>query len=158
MDLTLLLYSFLSVVIIFGGTYYFYSSQLETSAAIFFLGTVVASIYFGFRWFGVSGAKPASPGSWPPTINYCPDFLTLTTDTAGKKVCIDMLGVAQGGTSPIQVSNGTQTSDQYIFDLKTDLTTTRIDELCGIAKAKGLTWEGVWNGSSCSGNAPPLPP
>jgi hypothetical protein len=158
MNLTILLYSFLSVVIIFGGTYYFYSNQLETSAAIFFLGTVVASIFFGFRWFSVSGAKVAGPGTWPPTINYCPDFLTLTTDTNGNKVCIDMLGVAQGGASPIQVSDGTQTSDQYIFDLKSALTTTRLEELCGAAKAKGVTWEGVWNGASCSGKTPPLPP
>jgi len=158
MDLTLLLYSFLAVVITFGGTYYFYSSQLETSAAIYFLGTVVASIYFGFRWFTASGAKPAGPGSWPPAINYCPDFLTLTTDANGNSVCIDMLGVAQGGSSNIQVSNGTQTTELYMFDLKTEMGTTRIDELCGIAKTKGLTWEGVWNGSSCSGTTPPLPP
>ena len=157
MDLILLLYSFLTVVIIFGGTYYFYSSELESSAAIYFLGTVVASIYFGFRWFTLSGAKATGPGSWPPAINYCPDFLTLTT-VDGKKVCIDMIGVAQGGSSNIQVSDGTQTTDVYLFDLTTDLAASRIDVLCDIAKTKGVTWEGVWNGASCSGNAPPLPP
>jgi hypothetical protein len=158
MDLTILLYSFLSVAIITGGTYYFYSSYLETAAAIYFLGTVVAAIYFGFRWFTVSGATATGPGSWPPAINYCPDFMTLTTDVNGKKVCIDMIGVAQGGTANIQVSDGTQTTDAYTFDLRTASTITRIDELCGQAKAQGVTWEGVWNGTTCSGNAPPLPP
>ena len=156
MDLTILLYAFSTVVIIFGGTSYFYSNYLETTAAIYFLGTVVAAIYFGFRWFAASGAKPAGPGSWPPTINYCPDFLTLTTIN-GVKVCIDMLGIAQGGSSNIQVSDGTQTTDAYMFDLKTNVV-DRIDDLCGSAKTQGLTWEGVWNGASCSGNTPPLPP
>jgi hypothetical protein len=156
MDLTILLYSFLTVVIIFGGTYYFYSNYLETAAAIYFLGTVIAGIYFGFRWFTASGATKTGPGSWPPAINYCPDFLTLTT-VNGAKVCIDMLGVAQGGTSNIQVSDGTQTTNTYLYDLKTT-STNRIDDLCGLAKTMGITWEGVWNGASCAGNTPPLPP
>ena len=156
MNLILLLYAFSTVVIIFGGTYYFYSTQLETSAAIYFLGTVVGAIYFGFRWFTASGATEKGPGSWPPAINYCPDFLTLTT-VNGVQYCIDMLGVARGGSSNIQVSDGTQTTDNYLFNLKTT-STARINDLCGLSKTMGLTWEGVWNGASCSGNAPPLPP
>jgi len=158
MDLRILFYSFLCVVIIFGGTYYFYSNYLETSAAIFFLGTVVAAVYFGLRWFTASGAEESGPGSWPPALNYCPDFLTLTTDADDNKVCIDMIGVAKGGTSPIQVSDGTQTTDAYIFPLNTASTTTRLAELCGLAKQKGVTWEGVWNGETCSTATPPLPP
>lgn len=157
MDLKLLFYCFLSVVIVFGGAYYFYSSRLETSAAIFFLGSVVASIYFGFRWFASSGASATGPGSWPPAINYCPDFLTLTTDITGNKICIDMIGIAKGGTSTLQVSDGTQTTAAYAFDLKTT-SLTRLDELCGQAQAKGVTWEGVWNGETCSNTTPPLPP
>ena len=157
MDLKLLFYCFLTVVTVFGGTYYFYSSMQETTAAIYFLGSVIAAIFFGFRWFAPSGAAPTGPGSWPPAINYCPDFLTLTKDITGKKVCIDMVGVAKGGTNTLQVSNGTQTTDVYIFDLMTS-SRTRLDDLCGQAKAKGVTWEGVWNGESCSNTEPPLPP
>jgi hypothetical protein len=156
MDLNLLFYCFLTVVIVFGGTYYFYSNRLESSAAIYFLGTVIAAVYFGFRWFSSPGAA-SKPGAWPPAVNYCPDFLTLTQDITGKKICIDMIGVAKGGTNTLQVSDGTQTTDAYIFDLKTT-SINRLDELCGEAKEKGVTWEGVWNGETCSNTAPPLPP
>ena len=157
MDLTLLFYCFLSVVIVFGGTYYYYSRQLESSAAIYFLGTVIASIYFGFRLFMPSGAATPTSGSWPPAINYCPDFMTLTSDSNGKRVCIDMIGVAKGGTNTLQVSDGTQTTNAYIFDLMTT-SKLRLEELCGQAKEKGVTWEGVWNGETCSSSEPPLPP
>jgi len=69
-----------------------------------------------------------------------------------------MIGVApQGGGTSIQVSDGTQTTDVYTFDLKT-IVTARLDELCGLAKTKRVTWEGVWNGASCSNTEPPLPP
>lgn len=157
MNLQLIFYCFLTVVLVVGGTFYFYASSMEISAAIYFLGTVVAAIYFGFRWFTASGSTPATPGSWPPAINYCPDFLTLTKDSNGKQICIDMIGVAQGGTNTLQVSDGTQTTDVYSFDLMTT-STSRVTDLCAQAAEKGVTWEGVWDGTSCSGNTPPLPP
>ena len=154
MDLKFLFYCFLSVVIITGGAFYFFSSNLQTTAAIYFLGTTVASIFFGFRWFSLSGPMN-NPGAWPPAINYCPDFLTLTT-IAGQKVCIDMAGVSQKST--LQKSDGTNTGDNYIFRLHTTAGTDRITRLCDEARDKGVTWEGLWNGTSCSGVAPPLPP
>jgi hypothetical protein len=155
MDLNFLFYCFLSVIIITGGAFYFFSSGLQTTAAIYFLGTTVASIFFGFRWFTTSGNSSSGPGAWPPAINYCPDFLTLTT-IGGNKVCIDMAGVSQKST--LQKSDGTNTGDNYIFRLFTTAGTDRITQLCDEAKLKGVTWEGVWNGNSCSGTAPPLPP
>jgi hypothetical protein len=96
---------------------------------------------------------------WPPAINYCPDFLTLTT-IGEEKVCIDMTGVAQSSASTLQRSNGANTGDNYIVRLYTATPSAaeRVKKLCDDAKAKGITWEGVWDGSSCSGVAPPLPP
>jgi hypothetical protein len=154
MDLNFLFYCFLSIVIITGGAFYFFSSGLQTTAAIFFLGATVASIFFGFRWFTISGDSSA-PGAWPPAINYCPDFLTLTT-IGGEKVCIDMAGVSQN--SNLQKSDGTNTGDNFIFKLHTAAGNDRVTTLCAQAKTQGVTWEGVWNGTSCSGTAPPLPP
>lgn len=157
MDLVFLFYIFLSIVLITGGGYYFFSSGLEIAAAIYFLGATIASLFFGFRWFNPSGTVNKGPGSWPPSINYCPDFLTLTK-IDDEQVCIDMNGVAQGGDSTLQVSDGTNTGEPYIFHLYTNSGTDRVGLLCEQAKLKGVTWEGVWNGTSCSKNPPPLPP
>jgi hypothetical protein len=157
MDLKFLFYSFLSVVLITGGTFYFFSSGAQTTGAIFFLGSIIATIFFGMRWFSLSGTDSAAPGAWPPAINYCPDFLTLTT-VGGEKVCIDMTGVAQKST--LKRSNGTNTGSDYIVKLHTTTPSAaeRVKKLCDDAKEKGITWEGVWDGSTCSGVAPPLPP
>lgn len=163
MTYTFLLYCFLSAVLVSGGGYYFYSAAQETTGAIFFLGGIIASIFFGFRWFNSSGdvAGGAAPGSWPPAINYCPDFLTLNT-IAGEQVCVDTVGVAQKGgvSNPLSVWKGpTQTSENDLFRLFTNQSgPTRSASLCAQAKSKGVTWEGVWNGTSCTGVVPPLPP
>ena len=55
MDLKFLFYVFLSIVIITGGTYSLYSSRLQTTAMLFFFGTIAASVVFGLRWFSPSG-------------------------------------------------------------------------------------------------------
>ena len=157
MDLVFLFYIFLSIVLISGGGYYFFSSRLEITAAIYFLGATIAALFFGFRWFNASGTIADGPGTWPPAVNFCPDFLTLTK-IDDEQVCIDMNGVAQGGANTLQMSDGTNTGEPYIFHLYVKSGTERISLICDQAKLKGVTWEGVWNGTSCSGNAPPLPP
>jgi len=154
MDLKFLFYCFLSVVLITGGGFYFFSSGQQTTAAIYFLGATIAAIFFGLRWFTQSGATNAA-STWQPVINFCPDFMTLTT-VGGEKVCIDMAGVSQNGA--LEQSDGTNTSEKFIFHLFVNDGAERISKICDEAKAKGVTWEGVWNGTSCSGTAPPLPP
>ena len=154
MDLKFLFFCFLSVVLITGGGFFFFSSGREITAAIYFLGATAAAIVFGLRWFSSSGAA-SGPGVWPPAINFCPDFLTLAT-IADEKVCIDMAGVAQN--SNLQKSDGTNTGENFIFHLYLTDGTDRVTKLCDQAKLKGVTWEGVWNGTACSGTAPPLPP
>ena len=157
MDYKFLFYCFLSVVIITGGAFYFYSARQEVTAAIFFLGALVATIVFGLRWFSSSGDPiKANTGAWPPAINYCPDLLTLAT-VNDKQVCIDTVGVGRSGG--IEVSDGTQTSDKNIFQLYlTETGNTRSTKLCEQCKTKEVTWEGVWDGSSCMGTDPPKPP
>jgi hypothetical protein len=154
MDLKFILYCFLSVVIIFGGSFYYYGNNSEAAAAVYFLGTIVASIFFGFRWFATPEAKSIGPGTWPPSINYCPDFLTLTKDADGLPVCVDMIGVARGGTSNIKVSDGSNN----FFNLKNIRGTITGQDLCDSISATGLTWEGVRTGTTCTGVAPPAPP
>jgi len=154
MTYILLFYCFLSVVLITGGTFMFYSSGQQITGIIYFLGTIVAAILFGFRWFTPTTA--ASQTNWPPSINYCPDLLTLAT-VQDEQVCIDTTGVAQQGG--MSTSDGTQTGDQYVFPLFLDKTgKDRVDSLCNQAKQKNVTWEGVWDGAICLNNEPPRPP
>jgi hypothetical protein len=157
MDFKFLIYCFLTVVAITGGAFYFYSARQEVIAAIYFVGTIVAAIFFGFRWFSSSGElTSAAKGPWPPTINYCPDLLTLAT-VNGVQACIDTVGVSQSGG--LSTSDGTQIGDQYVFNLFLNQTgNARIKSLCDQANSKQVTWEGVWNGSICMNVEPPLPP
>jgi hypothetical protein len=157
MDYKFLFYCFLSVVLITGGAFYFYTIKQEVTAVIYFIGAIVAVLYFGFRWFTPSGDISASTkGAWPPAINYCPDFLTLAT-VGGEQVCIDTVGVAQAGG--MARSDGTQIADQYLFHLfLNQIGKDRIKSLCDQCKTKQVTWEGVWNGSACMNTEPPRPP
>lgn len=154
MSYILLFYCFLSVVLITGGTLSFYSSGEQVTGIVYFLGAIVAAIFFGFRWFSSNDVSAAST-TWPPSINYCPDLLTLAT-VEKKQACIDTVGVSQQGG--MSTSNGTQTGDKYVFDLFLDkVGQDRVEKLCNQAKEKNVTWEGVWDGTTCSNVEPPRP-
>jgi hypothetical protein len=158
MEYTFLFFCFLSVILISGGSFFLYSSGLQVAAPIFFLGSFGAVFYFGFRWFTPSGEYKANDpnnaeNKWPPTINYCPDFLSLATTTGGTKVCIDTVGVATalpGATN--QISKWTDTTQTGTAGYTFGLT----DKGCDTIKSRGLTWEGVW-GDTCSDKTPPSP-
>ena len=160
MEYTFLFYCFLSVILISGGSFFLYSSGLQVAAPIFFLGSLGAVLYFGLRWFTTGGdiknTGANANSAWPPVINYCPDFMSLT-NVSGKKMCIDTVGVAAqlaGATSPLnQWTDPSQTQASYTFDPN-----QAVQALCKQAQTNGLTWEGVWNGTACSGTAPPPPP
>ena len=157
MNFKFVLYCFVSVLAITGGGYFFFSSRQETVAAIFFLGATVAALFFGFRWFNSSGDINTTSGPWPPSVNYCPDFMTLANINY-EQVCIDTVGVATAGG--ISISDGTQIADQYLFKLNLNNSgAERTSFLCKQAKEKKVTWEGVWDGTTClSSQEPPKPP
>jgi hypothetical protein len=162
MQLTFILFIFLNIILILGATYRFYSSGQEFGALIVLGGLVAASVIFGLRWFTGSGEMANAPGPWPPVLNTCPDFLTLHTmgtGTTAQKVCIDTVGVAKGGTSKMEKwTSSTQTDEKYKFNLHTNKSgQERIDALCEECAAKGVTWEGVYNGVTCLGREPPAP-
>jgi hypothetical protein len=160
MDIRFLFYIFLSIVFILGGSYRYYGGGQGTAAALFFLGSFSAAVFFGLRWFSASGEVNTGPaGKWPPVIKYCPDYLTLTTYNK-KAVCVDTLGIASGGTANIvKVSSLTPSADNQTFDLYTSLAgDQRLSALYDECQKKGVKWEGVWNGTTGQGNLPPLPP
>ena len=159
MDLKFVFYVFLSIVVTTGVAFSFYSKSQEVVAGLVFFGLIAASVVFGLRWFTASGvtAGSAASSSWPPVINYCPDFLTLYT-VNNEQVCIDTIGVSQSAGINKWI-DPTQTDERFLFHLF--LTTSgkdRVRQLCDQAKNKRVTWEGVWDGSVCVGNEPPVPP
>jgi hypothetical protein len=157
MDYNYLFYIFLSFVLTTGGSYVLLMSGRTISAMIYFVGLLTLEILFGLRWFKPSGATTnAEFGPWPPAINVCPDFLSLYK-IGGNSVCVDTIGVSSGGLS---VWTGpTQMDDRFVFNLFTDSTgADRTKKLCDQARTKMVTWEGVWDGTTCLGGQPPLPP
>jgi hypothetical protein len=163
MDLSFVLFVFVAILIVLGGSYGFYASGQEIVAAIYFLGAVSAMVVYGMRWFSASGKQINKnlPGSWPPVINTCPDFLTLHKRTSGTTSifeCIDQLGITTPATLEKTTDPATQTDAKYKFSLHLEKSgEARAKALCAECSSKGVTWEGVYDGSICIGNLPPVP-
>lgn len=157
MNVLFWIYVFVALIAIIGPAAYFQSIGEDFVAGICLVQFVIASFYFGTRWFPPANSVTKSTDTWPPVMNYCPDFLSLYTIN-GKQVCIDTIGVAQtGGIS--QWTDPAQTDEKYQFNLYLDSSAQeRTQKLCQQAKLKRVTWEGVWDGTICIGKSPPLPP
>ena len=159
MQLTLLFFIFLSIVIIFGGSYNYYQKGQQVSAGIFFLGTIGIAVFFGLRWFTASGegASAEEGRAWPPIVNFCPDFLTLHKD-GNTFICVDTIGVSKNNTLVRTQPGSTPSADNQKFSLQMSLSgDERSAALCKDCSDKGLTWEGVYNGSVCLNIDPPKP-
>lgn len=155
MNFNLILYISVSIMLITGSVYLNFSNGKATQAIILGVGFLLLSIIFGLRWFsGVfSGTSPTGP--WPPSVNVCPDYLTLTK-LNGKHVCVDTVGTSQQGMQ--KWKDSTQTDPQYIFDLALDqISSNRVKTLCDQCKTKKVTWEGVYDGDVCLNVDPPRP-
>jgi hypothetical protein len=157
MNFSFILYVLMIIVLVLGSFYFNYVRGKMIQATLLSIGFLLVGIIFGTRWFTGSGEinsdKP--PTTWPPNINSCPDYLTLYKRPTGY-VCIDNIGVSNGGIS--KWSDATQTDAKYIFDLfTTDNSASRIQKLCDQSATKKVTWEGVWDGTTCLQREPPLP-
>jgi len=158
MDFLFLLFIFLAAVGIVGGAYFLYSGGRHITAFLFFGGLLALTVVFGLRWFRNDGSlNTPSVAAWPPVINVCPDFLSLTS-IDGRAVCVDTVGVAPNGG--LQQNDGTQMDAKTYFDLQADTTdaAARTAQLCDQCRSQMLTWEGVYDGASCIGGNPPYPP
>ena len=162
MEYTFIIYIFLSLVLTSGGSYTLLMSGRFVSSILFFIGIIAIEIYFGIRWFNGTNQRSIQPsiGNWPPSVNVCPDFLSLYK-TSNQYYCVDTIGVAPNKEGAIRVFTsevGIEPEDTYRFNLHLDKGgTDRTKALCDEAKKKYVTWEGVWDGSTCMGGSPPIP-
>jgi hypothetical protein len=154
MNFNFILYIVVSIMLISGSFYLNFSTGKPTQGMILAVGFLLLAVVFGLRWFSLTKSKYSST-SWPPSINVCPDYLTLSK-VGGVPVCLDTIGVSQHGmqvwTSP------DQTDSKYLFNLSLNkIGSDRVTALCKECKTKAVTWEGVWDGDVCLNAEPPRP-
>jgi len=167
MDLSFFIYLFLAIASISGGTYYFFMRDNQIAAGIYGVGALVIAIFFGSRWFLPSGSATTTPGTWPPVINVCPDFMSLVTLTpaanpgsstpaAPELVCVDTIGIYKDGITKWSPGD---TAEGKIFHLFASISDdkARGTALCNECKLKKVAWEGVYSEGTCIGTLPPLP-
>ena len=172
MELSFIFYLFATFISV-PGTFFLlsiFNKPIAGSIAAF--GMLIIFVLFGFQFFNLDGSikdQNVATVNWPPSINYCPDYLTLFkngTGTAATLVCIDTVGAAKlrdaGGLLTTDVNNITNNTvpDNQIFNLFLNQSddTLRKASLIQQCVTKKLTWEGVWDGMNCLGPLPPLPP
>jgi hypothetical protein len=158
MTYTFLFYIFLCFVIGAGGSYVLFSSGRILAAILYFIGILAIEVYFGTQWFTLNGDKiQASSGPWPPAINVCPDLLSLYKHTDGTPYCVDTIGVTNGSFKKwLGTVDTTNYNNAVRLYTGTDAE-QRKKNLCADMKKYGLTWEGVYDGTTCLGGNPPLP-
>jgi len=157
-DWYFVLYVLVSITTVAMGTAKLYTMGVPT-AIIYAIGATMVLIFYGYRWFD---KKTNKTSTWPPTINTCPDYLTYVKSLPGTNLpgCVDMLGVSKNGTLKKIIStdlNGATAlaADRtFLHTSKSIIETTNpavIKGICQQCDAKGLTWEGVFDGDSCIG-------
>ena len=146
------------------GVYILYSPETLIRAALFGIGGLLIFFFFSTRWFNNTDSVSKL---WPPTINSCPDYLTLvprvnsTGGGAAVPGCVDMLGVSYTGNlktvADSDITGTAAISPNKLFnytsaDVKKAMKVgniTTLNAICARCRDAGVTWEGVWDGDNC---------
>lgn len=133
-----------------------------STAVIYGIGSILILVFYYYRWFEKDSDKV--PSTWPPVLNTCPDYLTYIESLPGDKKpgCIDTLGVSKNGILKVTTETGlasvsSTTQDRVFGYTSTDVANTNdvavIKALCLKCQTLGITWEGIYDGDSCTGIA-----
>ena len=164
MELSFIFYLFAAFIII-PGTYFLLSIQLMYVAGIIAsIGLLILFILFGIQLYTVEGkyVNSSTNMTWPPSINTCPDFLSLYK-IDGTYSCVDTAGVSTNsrltkfvpvdGTGTNQTPTAAQLFNLFLLDndenRKRNIKTECIE--------KGVTWEGVYDGINGYNHTIPRP-
>uniref|UniRef100_A0A6C0IIQ4 Uncharacterized protein n=1 Tax=viral metagenome TaxID=1070528 RepID=A0A6C0IIQ4_9ZZZZ len=166
MELSFIFYLFAAFIII-PGTYFVLSNQKKFVAAIIAcIGLIVLFVLFGIQLYTVQGDYVTSPATmtWPPSINMCPDFLSLYK-VSEKYYCVDTAGVSKisGELEKFNPTNAagitTTPQSKQLFNIFADETNdeTRRNNIKNECIRTGVTWEGVYDGINGYTNTIPKP-
>jgi len=179
MELSFIFYLFAAFIIIPGSFFLLLIFRKPTAGVIAAVGLLILFILFGIQFFNTDGSykqQVVSTGSWPPYINYCPDYLSLYKNGT-EMICVDTVGVASNNSvGALQLFNPNTTnvaSDGQTFKLygteesinayKADPANAnkkfdRKSILVEQCKNKKVTWEGIFDGlQELDGNVPAVP-
>jgi len=173
MELSFIFYIFAAFIIIPGTFFLLSLFNKYLAGGIAAIGMIILFILFGIQFFTPDGnyIQASSPVAWPPSINFCPDFLSLMkVDVSGGHVyvCVDTVGVStktnSSGLGYFNPNNaltggGVPSADQQ-FNLHLDISNDndRTNAIISECKDKGLTFEGIWDGITSTNNIVPKPP
>jgi len=153
MELSFIFYIF-SAFIVIPGTYFLLSiPKMYIAAVIASIGLLILFILFGIQLYTVDGKYVNSPSkmTWPPSINTCPDFLSLYKIN-GTYSCVDTAGVSTNGGLPkfepvsAAGTNQTPTAAQLFNLFLSETDANRKNSIKTECINKGVTWEGVYDG------------
>lgn len=168
MELTFILYIFAAFILIPGIFFGFALFNKFLAGGIAAIGMLVFFVLFGIQFFTSDGnyVQQTKPTKWPPSINYCPDYLSLLKLSDGSFTCVDTVGVASGNT-PLQyfnpnsnVTGNATPNESQKFNLHLNITNDaeRRDAIVNECITKGLTFEGVFDGLKKYDNTIPRVP
>jgi hypothetical protein len=184
MDYWVILYSLICIVVGGGFVAMLYNRGQQIGSMALLVLLILVFLFYGLRWFpggNLNGTKPGTV-AWPPIVNVCPDFMVSWTDkTTGKVYCYDAANIyglqAASSAPPLQagltIGTASNQSAYLVKDpsvgtaasafqaapnrwplasaLRTNASAVLTDA------AKGLRWEGVWDGQALTVTNATLP-
>jgi hypothetical protein len=179
MELSFIFYLFAAFIIIPGTFFLLVLFNKPTAGLIAAIGMLILFILFGIQFFNQDGTykqQQVSTSSWPPYINYCPDYLSLYKNGT-ETICVDTVGVASTNTgAAIQLFNpntttvATEGQTFHLYLTDAEITTykgnpinagkpfDRKSILIEQCKTKMVTWEGIFDGlQALDGSVPTVP-
>ena len=179
MELSFIFYLFAAFIIIPGTFFLLVLFNKPTAGLIAALGMLILFILFGIQFFNQDGTykqQAVSTGSWPPYINYCPDYLSLYKNGT-ELICVDTVSVAKTNTgnaiqyfNPNTMTTATEAQTFHLYLTEAEITAYKNDPanagkesdrksiLIEQCTNKILTWEGIYDGSQPLDGAVPVVP
>ena len=166
MELSFIFYLF-SAFIVIPGVYFLLTMQtpkMYVAGIIASIGLLILFILFGIQLYTVQGeyVTPSENMKWPPSIDTCPDFLSLYKIN-GIYHCVDTAGVSMENKLtqfvPVTADGTNRTPDaNQLFNLfLSDTDANRKINIKNECMNKGVTWEGVYDGINGYDNTIPKP-
>ena len=139
------LYWVIGLGIVVALCYYLYNVlQRPITSILLFMGGFMLVYFYWIKWFKLPEVSP----NWPPTINPCPDYLTLVliNDPANpgtqKPICKDYVGISSNGLLQKSAPGSTGITDPNSY-IDVSAVKTNLEGVCEDVRRKGLTWMGV---------------